>query len=52
MSDKQPITEKFDDLIESYKNLFRQCADALAPEASQEQRDALRAAIKDFLKED
>lgn len=49
MSDKQALTKQFDDLTESYRNLFQQCADALAPEASQEQRDAVRAAIQEFL---
>lgn len=50
MSDKQALNDKFDNLMESYRSLFQQCADALAPDAPQEQRDALRKAIEDFLK--
>jgi hypothetical protein len=49
MSSKQALNDKFDSLIESYKTLFQQCADALAPDASQETRDALRRAIEEFL---
>lgn len=46
---KDTISERFDTLLETYRSLFLQCADALAPETPQEERDALRKNILNFL---
>lgn len=43
--------DKLESLIETYNNLFRMCYDALAADASQEQRYALRKSISEFLDE-
>jgi hypothetical protein len=43
--------DQLETLIESYNNIFRMCYDALAADASQEQRDALRKSISEFLDE-
>jgi hypothetical protein len=41
--------DQLNSLIETYNNLFQMCYDALAADASQEQRDSLREAISGFL---
>lgn len=41
--------DRLDSLIDSYNNIFRMCYDALAADAPQEQRDALRESLTDFL---
>lgn len=43
--------DQLESLIETYNNIFKQCYDALAADASQEQRDALREAISQFLED-
>jgi hypothetical protein len=43
--------DQLENLIETYNNIFKQCYDALAADASQEQRDALREAISQFLED-
>ncbi len=43
--------EKLNKLLDSYNNIFKMCYDALAADAPQEQRDALRQSIEDFLDE-
>lgn len=44
--------DQLDSLIETYNNLFRMCYDALAADAPQAQRDALRESISDFIEEE
>jgi len=41
--------DRLDSLIKSYNNIFRMCYDALAADAPQKQRDALRESLTDFL---
>ena len=41
--------DQLESLIETYNGIFRMCYDALAADASQEQRDALRKSISGFL---
>jgi hypothetical protein len=41
--------DQLDSLIEAYNNIFKQCYDALAADAPQETRDALRSAIEEFI---
>jgi hypothetical protein len=41
--------DQLDSLIEAYNNIFKQCYDALAEDAPQETRDALREAIAEFI---
>jgi hypothetical protein len=41
--------DQLDSLIEAYNNIFKQCYDALAADAPQETRDALREAIQEFI---
>jgi hypothetical protein len=41
--------DQLDSLIEAYNDIFKQCYDALAADAPQETRDALREAIQEFL---
>ena len=41
--------DQLDSLIDAYNDIFKQCYDALAADAPQETRDALRSAIKEFL---
>jgi hypothetical protein len=43
-------TAQFDQMIAQFNKMFKQCHDALAADTPQEDRDALRAAIADFLK--
>lgn len=43
--------DQLDTLIETYNGVFRMCYDALAADASQEQRDAIRKSISEFLDE-
>jgi hypothetical protein len=44
-------TEQLESLIDAYNGIFKQCYDALAADAPQETRDALRQSIADFLDE-
>lgn len=41
--------DQLENLIETYNGIFRMCYDALAADATQEQRDALRQSIADHL---
>ena len=41
--------DQLENLIETYNGIFRMCYDALAADATQEQRDALREAIEGFI---
>lgn len=41
--------DQLDSLIETYNNLFRMCYEALAADAPQDKRDAIRNAISEFL---
>ena len=41
--------DQLDSLIETYNNLFRMCYEALAADAPQDKRDALRESISDHL---
>jgi hypothetical protein len=41
--------DQLDSLVEAYNDIFKQCYDALAADASQETRDDLRTALKEFL---
>lgn len=41
--------DQLDSLIDAYNNIFKQCYDALAADAPQETRDALRTSIQEFL---
>ena len=41
--------DQLDSLIDAYNDIFKQCYDALAADAPQETRDALRTAIQEFL---
>jgi hypothetical protein len=41
--------DQLDSLIEAYNNIFKQCYDALAEDAPQDTRDALREAIAEFI---
>ena len=43
--------DQLDSLIDAYNNIFKQCYDALAADAPQETRDALRSAIAEFVQE-
>lgn len=43
--------DQLDTLIETYNGIFQQCYDALAADAPQARRDALREAISEFLDE-
>lgn len=43
--------DQLENLIETYNGIFRMCYDALASDATQEQRDALRQSISEFLDE-
>lgn len=43
--------DQLESLIETYNSIFKQCYDALAADAPQTQRDALREAISEFLDE-
>jgi hypothetical protein len=43
-------TAQFDQMIAQFNKLFKQCHDALAADTPQEDRNALRAAIAEFLK--
>lgn len=45
------VKDQLETLIDSYNSIFKQCYDALAADAPQEQRDALREAISEFLDE-
>jgi hypothetical protein len=44
-------TEQLETLIDTYNSIFKQCYDALAADAPQETRDALRTAIAEFVQE-
>ena len=41
--------DQLDSLIDAYNDIFKQCYDALAADAPQETRDALRSAIEEFI---
>jgi hypothetical protein len=41
--------DQLETLIDTYNGIFKQCYDALAADAPQETRDALRTAIAGFL---
>jgi len=41
--------DQLDSLIDAYNDIFKQCYDALAADAPQETRDALRESISSFL---
>lgn len=43
------LTDDFDKLMDSYKQLFTMAHDALAPGKTQEERNVVRAALKDYL---
>lgn len=43
--------DQLESLIETYNGIFRRCYDALAEDAPQEQRDALRESISEFLED-
>lgn len=43
--------DQLENLIETYNGIFRMCYEALAADASQEQRDALRKSISEFLED-
>lgn len=43
-------TAQFDQMIAQFNKMFKQCHDALAADTPQEDRDAIRAAIAEFLK--
>ena len=41
--------DQLNQLLDSYQNVLKLCYDALDASASQEQRDALRASLEDFI---
>jgi hypothetical protein len=41
--------DQLETLIDTYNGIFKQCYDALAADAPQETRDALRESISNFL---
>lgn len=45
----QTVNDQFQSLLDSYQKLLQMCYDALAEDADQGQRDAIRAALADFL---
>lgn len=45
----QDVTQQFAELTARYRNVLTKCAELLAPDAPQEERDALRTAIDEYL---
>lgn len=45
------LSQSFDELVNTYKQLLQACSDALAPGKTQEQRNAVRDAIAEYLKD-
>lgn len=45
------LTDDFDALVDTYKQMLKTCADALAPGVTQEQRNKVREAIAAYLKD-
>lgn len=45
------LTNDFDNLVDTYKQLLQVCAEALAPGKTQEERNKVRDAIAEFLKD-
>lgn len=45
------IDDAIDKLTEQYDDVLRMCYDALAEDAPQEQRDAIRESISEFLED-
>jgi hypothetical protein len=43
------LTDDFDRLMDSYAQLFKMAHDALGPGKTQEERNVVRAALKDYL---
>ena len=43
------LSDDFDRLMDSYAQLFKMAHDALAPGKTQEERNVVRAALKDYL---
>jgi hypothetical protein len=50
MADTPNLKAKIDDLVTQYDKVLKMCYDALAADAPQENRDALREAIEDHFK--
>lgn len=46
---KPAASDQLNTLISTYNNIFRMCYDALAADTPQDQREALRESIKEFL---
>lgn len=43
------MTESFDELVDTYKQLLKICAEALAPGKTQEERNKVRDALAQYL---
>lgn len=50
MATPEQAVEAFDELTKTYREFLQLAADALAPETAQEDRDALRRVLEDFIK--
>jgi hypothetical protein len=50
MADTPNMNAKIDELVAQYDKVLKMCYDALAADAPQENRDALRTAIEEHLK--
>jgi hypothetical protein len=51
MATKQ-LTQAFDEIEAKYKSVLKMCYDALAEDAPQENRDAIRDAIESFINDE
>lgn len=51
MTKQAEVSQAFDTLIAKYKELLKQCYDALADDADPQQRATLREALGQFIQE-
>lgn len=51
MTTRTEVSQAFDDLIAKYKEVLKQCYDALADDADPQQRATLRQALGQFIQE-
>jgi hypothetical protein len=49
MNPSTKLTDDFDRLMDSYAQLFKLAHDALGPGKTQEERNVVRSALKDYL---
>lgn len=45
----KPLQDQFSELLDSYNMLLKRCYDALAEGVEQDERDALRNVLADFI---